>query len=365
MTNTIVLKRRIPALDITRGIAILGTLWTNIWLFTNPNGLFGAYSTEPTQTRTELAIMALSQGKFLALLSLMFGIGMAIQHNSAAHWPGNYWRRVLLLLIDGAINYILIAEFDVLMGYAFTSAIIAYLLLTRPHVQRRLIISLGILHLLFITFIAYGAWAYPSDLAPTPTPYAHGGFWELVAFRLDHLLLFRLEIVVILFLSIAMFLLGARLYQAGVFTEEATALRRRLMIIGAIAFPVDFLLGLSGNVAALLLERYAFAPFVALGLLAVIIHLCYRWGTSGLPARLLQSVGRTALSCYLLQNLLGGFIFYGWGLGLVNHLGQWRVPATMVGYVVIAALVVASAHLWLRWFPRGPVEWTWRKLLKA
>ncbi|WP_169719154.1 hypothetical protein [Corynebacterium freiburgense] len=46
MDNTIVL--RIAALDVARGIAILGTLWTNIWLFTNADGLFGAVNTLET-----------------------------------------------------------------------------------------------------------------------------------------------------------------------------------------------------------------------------------------------------------------------------------------------------------------------------
>lgn len=30
------MSRRIDAIDVVRGVAILGTLWTNIWLFTDP-----------------------------------------------------------------------------------------------------------------------------------------------------------------------------------------------------------------------------------------------------------------------------------------------------------------------------------------
>jgi len=36
---------RIPSLDVLRGIAILGTLATNIWIFTHPEGLIGYIET--------------------------------------------------------------------------------------------------------------------------------------------------------------------------------------------------------------------------------------------------------------------------------------------------------------------------------
>lgn len=32
---------RLQSLDVLRGIAILGTLGTNIWIFTDPEGLIG------------------------------------------------------------------------------------------------------------------------------------------------------------------------------------------------------------------------------------------------------------------------------------------------------------------------------------
>lgn len=96
MTNTSVLppsrpiNRRIAALDVVRGLAILGTLGTNIWLFSHPWGMVGMLSapvtpeTSPTAGTIQLALMALTQGKFLALLTLMFGAGLAIQHAAAS-----------------------------------------------------------------------------------------------------------------------------------------------------------------------------------------------------------------------------------------------------------------------------------------
>lgn len=362
MNNTIVLEARNPTIDVVRGVAILGTLWTNIWLFTNIHGLYGALMSSGSQPLAERILTALSQGKFLALLSLIFGVGLSLQLGSArrkaVRWPGRYHIRMLLLLADGTINYFLIAEFDVLMGYAVTGWVVSYLLLTRPRTQTALIIVFGLLHTIFISLLAWSASTFSEPVGELVTPYANGSFFDLVLFRLDNLGIFRSEPVLIFALSLALFLAGAKLNDAGVFQPEAGKLRSRLMIIGAIAAPIDLALGLSGNTSAILVERYLTAPLVSLGLLAGIIWLCLRFNTP----QLLQKVGRTALSCYLLQNLLAGALFYGWGLGLVNHIQSWRVPATMLGYVAVMAAVVIFAHFWLNRFPLGPVEWIWKKL---
>jgi hypothetical protein len=131
-----------------------------------------------------------------------------------SRWPGRYLWRATLLLLDGAINYVLVAEFDVLMGYAVTGAIIAYLLLTRPRTQRALIVVFGGLHLLLISAIVAGiALSGANGELPLPNgrnPYADGSFLDLALFRLENLVLFRAEPVLIGLLSLALFLLGAQ-----------------------------------------------------------------------------------------------------------------------------------------------------------
>ncbi|QHC63595.1 DUF418 domain-containing protein [Rathayibacter festucae] len=379
MTNTTVLpaaetaRARIDSLDVVRGVAIIGTLGTNIWLFSHPWGLLGMLSepvtagTSPGAQTVQLVLMALAQGKFLALLSLTFGIGLAIQHASAVRrgrrWPGRYLWRATLLLLDGAVNYVLIAEFDVLMGYAVTGAVVAWLLLTRPRTQRRTVILLGALHVLLISaLVAFVATQPGAGQGPTGrSPYADDSFLGLALFRLQNAAVFRAEPVLIGVLSLAMFLLGAQLLRAGLFAEEGRLLRRRLMVVGAVAAPVDLALGLTGSAAGLLAERYLVAPLVALGLLALLAELGLRRGSDGWVARRAREVGRVALSAYLLQNLLGGALFYGWGLGLAVSAAPSRVPVTIGAFVLIAAIVVLAAHLWLRRFAVGPVEWLWRR----
>jgi uncharacterized protein len=380
VTNTNVLptvsapSRRIATLDIVRGVAIVGTLGTNIWVFSHPWGLLGVLTnpvlaeTEQAEGMAQLFLMALAQGKFLALLTLVFGVGLAIQHDSAVRrgtrWPGRYLWRAFLLFVDGAINYVLIAEFDVLMGYAVTGGIVAWLLLTRPRAQRAVILVAGGLHFLLISaivaLVAFDPTAINGEGPQGSSPYADASFFGLAAFRLENLVVFRTEPVLIGLLSLAMFLLGARLYRADVFGVDGGALRRQLMIAGACAVPIDLALGIFGGTAGLLAERYLVAPVVALGILGLIAELSLRRGSDGWFGRRIREIGRVALSAYILQNLLGGAVFYGWGFGLAEATASHRLLVTVVAFAVITSLVALFAHLWLRRFETGPVEWLWK-----
>jgi uncharacterized protein len=67
-------------------------------------------------------------------------------------------------------------------------------------------------------------------------------------------------------------------------------------------------------------------------------------------------VGRTALSCYVLQNVLAAALCYGWGFGLAERFtdaGPWWVVGLWAG---ISALLMVAAPAWLRRFDRGPLE---------
>ncbi len=37
-----------------------------------------------------------------------------------------------------------------------------------------------------------------------------------------------------------------------------------------------------------------------------------------------------------------------------------RVPFTVGMYLLVSLIIVVAAHLWLRRFERGPVEWFWQ-----
>ncbi|SEK96696.1 DUF418 domain-containing protein [Rhodococcus maanshanensis] len=365
---------RFHSLDVLRGIAILGTLATNIWIFTNPEGLVGYLNRTAVAAGgwgwLEKVLQQLAQGKFLGLLTLMFGIGLAIQQRSAARagrpWPGGYPWRAALLFLDGVVHYLLVVEFDVLMGYAVTGLVVAFVLASSERAQRRWMIWAAAIHLGLLTLGTLALVAEPARPAPPPldpNPYADGSWWDLVLFRIDNVVAFRIEPVFIFALSIALFLLGAKLFRAGVLAPSGVRIRRRLMVLGlGVALPVDLLTGILAGDEGLLFTRYGTAPVVSLGLLALVAEFYCRRTRIGFCGSRLADVGRTALSCYVLQNLVASALCYGWGLGLAARLSpDARVPATVAIYLGVGAVVIVAAHLWLRRFERGPVEWLWHR----
>lgn len=314
-------------------------------------------------------LQILAQGKFLGLLTIMFGIGLAIQQRSAVsrggRWPGSYPWRAMLLLLDGLLHFLLVAEFDVLMGYAVTGLIVAYLLARSSRAQKIWMYTLAAVHLLFMAQLAVGiAFGKVRDDGThkplQPNVYAEGSWWDLVVFRVEHVQMFRLEPVFILGMSIALFLAGARLYNAGVLAPEGAAIRKRLIMIGLIAAPIDFIVGVQGGIT-ILLTRYLTAPFVSLGILGLVAAWYVRHPQPGFAGRRLGEVGRAALSCYILQNIVASTICYGWGFGAAQHVSRDAyVLFTVAVYLGTVAIIMTFAHLWLRRFARGPVEWLWQ-----
>ncbi|MDF0528947.1 DUF418 domain-containing protein [Tsukamurella sp. 8F] len=359
MTSTQALAAtRIAALDIARGTAILGTFGTNVWIFTEPSGMIGYLGTIGNESLPVRILEQVAQGKFLGLLSLMFGVGLGIQQASARRhgrpWPGRYRRRAALLFADGLLHFLLVAEFDVLMGYAVVSLQVAVLLAYTRNIQQRWMIGASVVHLCLAGLAAAGMSG--SEGGGATDVYAHGGFGDLIMFRIDHSLLFRAEAIFLLPLSTAMFLGGAALLRAGLFTDDGARLRRRLLAVSAVAAPLDLALGIAGGPAGVFLARYVTAPLVSVGLLAL-IAAAYLRRVPGRPARTMGAIGRTALSCYVLQNVLASALCYGWGFGLASRYGaDHRLMLTAVVYVAVVAALCVVAPTWLRRFERGPIE---------
>lgn len=377
---------RIIALDVLRGVAILGTLASNIWIFTAPGGPAqwisdGFAGADPTQR----VLQALANGKFLGLLTLLFGVGLELQYRSMVRrglpWPGRYALRAGILFVEGLVHYVLVFEFDVLMGYAIASLLAAYLVGRSDRVVRA---WGGALAAVYVTAIAgITALLVVAPAAPDagsggsgpgaagPATVSTASWLDQVLLRLTHADVFRIELLLIVPSATILFLVGSRLVRAGMFgaTQDGARLRRRLAWVGLGAgVPLNALTTWAGP-DWFLVDRYLAAPLVALGILALGTTLVDRAragarehasapprnpgrGLAGLLHRGVEAVGRTALSCYVLQNVLASAICYDWGLGLAGG-GPWQVVTI---WAAVSVVLLVAAPLWLGRWPRGPIE---------
>jgi len=71
----------------------------------------------------------------------------------------------------------------------------------------------------------------------------------------------------------------------------------------------------------------------------------------------LAPYGRMALTNYFMQTIIGTFILYHWGLGLMTKLPNSQTLLIALG--IITAQVILSSW-WLSRFRYGPLEWLWR-----
>ncbi|MGW6458927.1 DUF418 domain-containing protein [Streptomyces sp. NPDC055078] len=376
---------RLPLLDVLRGAAILGTLMTNVWVFASPGSEWGILNQGMTKTSfgslpdAAGSIMRLvANGKFLSLLTILFGVGLAIQFGSAARrgkpWPGRYRWRALFLFAEGTVHFVLVFAWDVLMGYAVTALFVAWLLTRSLTAQRRVMWWAAGLHLTLICLLTAalvgsgngnGNGGRVSRRAIDL--YAHGSYPEQVAFRLENALAFRMEPLLTFCLLVFLFLLGVRLFRAGAFGSDAVGRRIRARLLGwglGLGLPLSLVTSLAGA-DLFLLDRYAAGPLTALGYIGLIGTLMDRVRSPGPLLNSLSGVGRTALSCYVLQNVLCMLLSYGFGLGLAHRLGDAWQPWWVIGmWAAVCAVLMAGSALWLRRFRAGPLEALQKRALR-
>lgn len=388
-------NERVIALDVLRGLAILGTLATNIGIFIWIDKDLVVGNTFDRALSYVYGLV--TNGYWIGLLTIMFGIGLMIQRQSAVRrgepWLTAYPWRAALLILEGFLNYLFIVTFDVLMGYGLTALVICVVLVTPRRVQT-VVLVLGVVahlaHLAYLSFRPAPDWA---DKKRTSTRVAIGdeaamldrfaddkftrwegalpvdmgtpSYWEGVKANLD---MFwsggRAEIPIMFLMGIGVFLIGARLWEAGIFLPEGARLRRRVMVIGlGIGLAVDWGLRTAQTFVSSTPEwtymfvRYFTATVVAFGVLALIAHFYAGRDRIGRVGSALALVGRTALSCYLLQNILGVVLFGDFALDLDSKMPVNLGTLNMViGFVFIGSILIVFAKLWLSRFEMGPME---------
>ncbi len=369
---------RLPVLDVLRGVAIIGTLATNIWIFAGARDGFEVMFA-PRDWLASLddllqgLVFLLSNGKFLSLLGILFGVGLQIQYRHCLDRQVSWLRRVLarhvLLLVEGMLHFLLVFEYDILIGYALAGWVVG-LFMGRGRVALWSLVIMGaLLHVAF-----FGLVAAVTDFATavhTLSPeaglsalQAGGGYLAQVAYRWEHFWYFRQEALMVLPLNVALFSAGALLWRAGAFESGPgpARLRRWLVRVGLGLGGTASLLMFSPMDSGLFVSRYLLAPLVALGYLGLLGSLVLGMARRGDWVDGIAAIGRVALSAYVLQNILCSVIFFGWGFGLKGQLGA---PATIGVLLGIAVLLAVLAQAWLRRFPRGPLELATHRLMRA
>lgn len=368
-------NQRLPLIDILRGFAVLGTLGTNIWIF--------AYLGDPSSIMTSnysgwwsfndflrMFVLFLVNGKLLGLLTIMFGVGLELKYQQSMRqgnaWPGMYIWTLLFLFTEGLIHFTLVMEYDILMSYAVTGIIVALIVKVGDKAINRCLYVFGGFHAMMILLILYSTLQganvlYESD--SVVSLYQNGTWFEQIQYRLANFLYYRTEAIFIIPMNIFLFLLGVKFMRNGVFSqsEHGRKVRKKLLLIGIyIGIPLNLLIFIPGGTFDFPV-RYLFAPILSIGYIGILGKMVEYKKVDWLWKKL-GDVGKMSLSCYVLQNIMGSIIFYGWGLGLGGKLNSIEIIAI---WMTISLLQILIAQLCIKHLHFGPLEWIRKSTIQA
>ncbi|MEY3142428.1 MAG: hypothetical protein RLY21_921 [Planctomycetota bacterium] len=400
---------RLRAVDIARGLALLGILFVNIRYFFAPFGV----AMDPTvaldgseRTAADSAAWAFVETfcsfKFISLFSLLFGFGLAMQAARAtalgrSPWPAGQ-RRLAILALIGILHWSLVWYGDILTLYALLGVIA----LACSGLSQRSLGWIIVVVAVLVALNAFGAAALyavgmmmllgaaeaeaavtterglkamleagfdplnPAWIEGERAAFAEGPFRDALLFRC---VLFAYGFIAALFSygwqSLFMMLCGVYAFKAGFFGPEGAAFRRR------IALPA-LLLGLAlsfGSALPSLILGFDSTParvtyLLLVSLSAMVLPFAYaaiiiEWGPK-LPSFIatpLERAGRMSFTVYLCESLVCTALASWWGLAWFGTLDD--AQAAVTAFVVWLALVL-FATAWLAIFRIGPFEWLWR-----
>lgn len=380
---------RIELLDALRGLALFGILLANIrywagWNFLDEQGkrTLAGQSAEVF----DFLHIALIDGKFYTIFSLLFGIGFALQlsrlKTKSRRSTAIYVRRMLILLGIGLTHLLLIWVGDILALYALCGLA---LLLIHRWPDRWLLVAAVVLVAIPVVGQAI-VWITGSPIETGLRPFANMMFSNLGGTPNERLeWLRRSDIPSFLAFAVtrwpvqidylieswripkvlAMMVLGlwtGRRLMAGTLFANGKLVRRVLFCGLAIGVPANIALGAMGgleqeNAAAAFWATLVYALGVAPLGLAYAAAFTLAWPKCERSLGLFAPVGRMALTNYLSHSIFGILIFFGVGFGLIAKLGP-------LGFYGVASVLFVGqmviSQWWLAHFRQGPVEHLWR-----
>ena len=406
--NELQVYDRIHSLDFLRGIAVLGILIINIESFSYFFPFRYMYGfVEPIDTTARFWIYFLAQGKFFSMFTLLFGTGFYIflerleNKGYGLKALDIYARRLLWLFVFGMIHAYLIWDGDVLYHYA----ICGFLLFPFRSMSVKKLLAMVVLLISILLFNSYQKTSYTkqqyndfvqasnikqdqrdnqqqnaikkwnkktkvkkpiNETVETPRMTLMSSWSE----NFNNVKVHKGEVFYkgILFRTLIMMILGIMLYKLGIFQNYQSV---------KYYWPITLIIlvmALTMNYSRYYHLTYTyFEPVKNIGIgwlytfpkeflgfaYVLFFNGVYQKFFKNFRIKPITLLGKMALSNYIFQSIICGFLFYGYGFGWFNKYSRfeilWIIPS-------IWAIQVLLSYLWMSRFKQGPLEYVWRKL---
>lgn len=382
---------RIQNLDAVRGIAVLGILAVNALTYGWPMEAMMALGHLPMAVDTMLVgsdrvaawvTETFFLDKFRTLFGILFGVSVYLvggeRHDTVRSRLMK--RRLGWLAVFGVLHGLALWYGDILLLYAWTG-LFAMLIRSAP---AKVLIWVGVA-IMGTLSLMQACLGLLMPMMPTELAAAFEGHAEVTTSSLlatveqvragmggaflnnlrSWAILQGASLTVYLIPTFGLMVLGMGLYKARFFHGEA---RPRvyviLLVLGGLALVFKAWSSWT-ELNAPIAQMPSMGLNMAASSLSLLVSLAYATIIIKLPAvfRWAAPVGRMAFTTYLSQSLIMFCLFtLPWGphwYGQLSPAGFWPI----IGTLWIAQ--IAFAHLWLKAFRWGPLEWLWRSLTEG
>ena len=417
-TGPLATNERILALDVIRGVALLGILLVNILGFAHPYGV-NEFTASVGASGLNFWSWAITdtvfEGSQRALFALLFGAGVILlttrmeERGDGANAAKIFYRRNIWLIIFGLVHaYILLrGDGDILFRYG----VVALFLYPLRKIEPKYLIAIGVAALLIIAaqhsrdavgrinehgnyieaqqvllagdqltgdqqeiIDSWDGWmakGEPTEAGIQKKVNHHTGTYRetfiiraALAAKSQTRGLYRRAF----WDSFGVMLFGMALMKLGFLTLRRPTRDYWLMVIGGYGIGMSVSLwevntlnsaDFSMLARTVILPTYDLGRVAnAVGHLGLLLLFCRSGWLTGLQKKF-AAVGRMALTNYVMQSIICILIFWGVGFGLYGTLERYELY-----YVVVAIWIfqLIGSSIWLKHFKFGPLEWLWRSL---
>lgn len=415
-------RNRIYALDVLRGIAVLGILLINIPEFSMPRRFSEAFRTDihTVDFWIRAFVTIFWEGKMRALFSLLFGAGILLfiinKKTTAKISTRFFYRRMFWLILFGLADaHLLLWDGDILYYYGVIGMIAFLFRKLKPQY-----LALGIPLVAIVEFIVQTSFyqdirekrlAYvqvTKELAPGEKPDAEQkqvlAQWRDIEQSFipndqdvtENTRIMKSDYPAIaakirnrswemqttyliygLWDPLALMLLGMALFKWGFLTGRWTRKKYLLtammgyglglpLVIWDFSYAYIYYPNLAASFSQMELHAIVWMNFIypvqrivlVMAHIAVIM-LIIRAGWFSYLSRCLAATGQMALTNYVMQSVICTILFFGYGFNLFATM-QYHQIFYVVAVIWLVQLFISP--LWLKYFYFGPLEWLWRTL---
>lgn len=379
--------QRITVVDSLRGFAVVGIILIhflehlNFYSFPQPSAFEqGLWDT----------VFFLGASKMYAIFALLFGLSCYIMHHNQAKkgydFRARFAWRMVLLFVWGMLDLVFYNG-DILCTYAGVGLLLIPLVKSSDRV---LWIVAGLMFIQPVEVVYMVASLFNPEVTPMNLglghlwgelfrPCAQGGLVDVAKANLAYGLQLNYGWALEngrLTQTLLMFVLGMLLGRKRMFLDEGNNLKvwKKVLVGSLVAFCIvqPLLMFVPGLVAesyaqgegaamvkSLEILLSAWRNFTMVAFYVAGLTLLYYKTRAGHIIDHLKYIGKMSLTDYLLQSVVGAFLFYNWGLGLHTVCSHGYSFLLAIAFLVVLYFVCRA---WTTRFRRGPLEEIWFRL---